>query len=150
ARVGTRGSGSFVVEIDGVIHALEREAGGWCIDGAKFGANIVRFDHDISVFCGHGHHFVAFDVLARENTAAASGNLIEAPMPGLVKAVYVTVGAVVARGDRLAVLEAMKMEHTLTSARDGVVAEVLCAVGTQVEAGVALIRLEDQDVEAAA
>jgi 3-methylcrotonyl-CoA carboxylase alpha subunit len=37
------------------------------------------------------------------------------------------------------------MEHTLTAARDGVVAEVLVSEGAQVEAGAALIRLEDED-----
>jgi 3-methylcrotonyl-CoA carboxylase alpha subunit len=63
-------------------------------------------------------------------------------MPGLVKAVFVAAGQAVAAGERLAVLEAMKMEHTLTAARDGVVAEVLVAAGAQVEAGAALIRLE--------
>ncbi|MDH3264126.1 MAG: acetyl-CoA carboxylase biotin carboxyl carrier protein subunit, partial [Paracoccaceae bacterium] len=66
-----------------------------------------------------------------------------APMPGLVKAVFATAGAEVAAGARLAVLEAMKMEHTLTAPRDGVVAEVLVAPGAQVEAGAALVRLEE-------
>jgi len=56
--------------------------------------------------------------------------------------VFVTAGQAVTAGDRLAVLEAMKMEHTLTAARDGVVAEVLAAAGDQVEAGAALILLE--------
>ena len=65
-------------------------------------------------------------------------------MPGLVKAVFVAHGAEVQRGDRLALLEAMKMEHTLTAGRDGVVAEVLASEGLQVEAGAALIRLEEE------
>ena len=49
-------------------------------------------------------------------------------------------GQAVAEGDRLAVLEAMKMEHALLAARDGVVAEVLAETGAQVEAGAALVR----------
>ena len=53
-------------------------------------------------------------------------------------------------GDRLAILEAMKMEHSLLAARDGVVAEVLASEGQQVEEGAALIRLEDDEEEAAA
>ena len=65
-------------------------------------------------------------------------------MPGLVKSVHVSVGQPVRTGDRLAVLEAMKMEHALTAARDGIVAEVLAAEGQQVEAGAALIRLEEE------
>jgi 3-methylcrotonyl-CoA carboxylase alpha subunit len=70
-------------------------------------------------------------------------------MPGLVKAVLTEPGAEVRAGDRLAVLEAMKMEHALLAARDGVVAEVLAAQGDQVAAGAALIRLAE-DGEAAA
>jgi 3-methylcrotonyl-CoA carboxylase alpha subunit len=68
--------------------------------------------------------------------------VIEAPMPGLVRAIHAKPGQAVAEGDRLAVLEAMKMEHALLAARDGVVAEVLAAEGAQVEAGAALVRLE--------
>ena len=64
-------------------------------------------------------------------------------MPGLVRTIDVQPGAAVAKGDRLAVLEAMKMEHALLAARDGVVAEVLAAAGDQVTAGAALVRLED-------
>jgi 3-methylcrotonyl-CoA carboxylase alpha subunit len=63
-------------------------------------------------------------------------------MPGLVKAVFVAAGQAVAKGARLAVLEAMKMEHVLTAGRDGVVGEVLVGEGTQVEAGAPLILLE--------
>lgn len=66
-------------------------------------------------------------------------------MPGLVKAVFVAPGARVAAGDRLAVLEAMKMEHTLCAARAGLVAEVLAGAGDQVEAGAALIRLAEEE-----
>jgi 3-methylcrotonyl-CoA carboxylase alpha subunit len=66
-------------------------------------------------------------------------------MPGRVTAVDVAAGQAVGKGQRLAVLEAMKMEHALTAARDGVVAEVLVAAGAQVEAGAPLVRLEADD-----
>jgi 3-methylcrotonyl-CoA carboxylase alpha subunit len=54
-------------------------------------------------------------------------------------------GQTVAKGARLAVLEAMKMEHVLTAGRDGVVAEVLVAEGSQVAAGAPLIVLEAEE-----
>ena len=66
-------------------------------------------------------------------------------MPGLVKSMLAEVGQQVTAGTRLAVLEAMKMEHALTAPRDGVVAEVLVADGAQVEAGAPLIRLEEEE-----
>ena len=66
-------------------------------------------------------------------------------MPGLVKAMFATAGAKVAKGDRLAILEAMKMEHALLAQRDGIVAEVLAVTGDQVSAGAALVRLEEAE-----
>jgi 3-methylcrotonyl-CoA carboxylase alpha subunit len=96
----------------------------------------------VTVFAQYGLVFDLVDPLAREGAAGGDAALIEAPMPGLVKAVYAEAGQPVAKGDRLAVLEAMKMEHSLLAARDGVVAEVLARAGDQVSAGAALIRLE--------
>jgi 3-methylcrotonyl-CoA carboxylase alpha subunit len=61
----------------------------------------------------------------------------------LVRDVLVVAGQNVQAGDRLAVLEAMKMEHSLTAARDGTVAEVLVTAGRQVDAGAPIIRLEE-------
>lgn len=82
------------------------------------------------------------DPLARDAAAGAGSDVTLAPMPGLVKAVAVVAGQAVAQGDALCILEAMKMEHALRAARDGVVAEVLVQNGQQIEAGAALIRLE--------
>ncbi|MCH8465205.1 MAG: acetyl/propionyl/methylcrotonyl-CoA carboxylase subunit alpha [Roseinatronobacter sp.] len=86
--------------------------------------------------------FACPDPLARDAGAGLGADIVLAPMPGLVRAVFVGVGDDVAQGDRLAVLEAMKMEHTLVAGRAGRVAEVLCGAGAQVEAGAALVRLE--------
>jgi biotin carboxyl carrier protein len=69
--------------------------------------------------------------------------LLTAPMPGVILAVDVTVGAHVKRGDVLAVLEAMKMNNAIRSPRDGVVAEVFIQPGQAVVHGDALIRFED-------
>ena len=55
----------------------------------------------------------------------------------------------VSAGDEVCVVEAMKMEHTLTAPRDGVVGEVLAAEGAQVEAHAALIALEPEEEAAA-
>jgi 3-methylcrotonyl-CoA carboxylase alpha subunit len=63
-------------------------------------------------------------------------------MPGKVVAFLAKAGDSVAKGQPVAVMEAMKMEHTLTAPRDGVVAELLYAVGDQVAEGGELLRLE--------
>jgi pyruvate carboxylase len=66
---------------------------------------------------------------------------IGAPIPGLVTSIAVSVGQKVAKGDRLMMMEAMKMQTTVTAPVDGVVAELLCVVGETVESKDLLVRL---------
>ncbi|KUJ79325.1 acetyl/propionyl/methylcrotonyl-CoA carboxylase subunit alpha [Ruegeria profundi] len=121
----------------------ERSTGGWLIGGAPM-PRVSVSGPQVTVFDAYGQAFDIVDPLDRDASAAGDTNVIEAPMPGLVKAVFASVGQAVNEGDRLAVLEAMKMEHSLLAARDGIVAEVLVENGGQVEAGAALIRLEEE------
>jgi 3-methylcrotonyl-CoA carboxylase alpha subunit len=72
----------------------------------------------------------------------AAGDDIRAPMPGKVLDVKTSVGKAVKRGDALVVMEAMKMEHSLTAPRDGVVAAVNATAGAQTVEGAVLVRLE--------
>lgn len=120
-----------------------RHGGAWMIQG-QAAPDVVLSGSTITVFADYGIAFDLVDPLQRDATAGGDGNVIEAPMPGLVKSVMAKAGQAVQAGDRLAILEAMKMEHALLAARDGIVAEVLAADGDQVEAGAALIRLEDE------
>ena len=75
---------------------------------------------------------------------AASGNL-NAPMPGKVVSVFVSVGDVVLKGQTLVVLEAMKMEHAIKAPAAGVIAAVFHKDGDQVSEGVELLRLEPSE-----
>ncbi|MBO28790.1 MAG: 3-methylcrotonyl-CoA carboxylase [Rhodobacteraceae bacterium] len=122
--------------------------GRWRIGGHP-AAEVAVADGVVTVFDGYGLAFDIVDPLDRAAGAQGDGNVIEAPMPGLVRAVEAEVGQKVSKGDRLAVLEAMKMEHSLLAARDGIIAEVLAAPGDQVEAGAALVRLEAEAEDAA-
>jgi 3-methylcrotonyl-CoA carboxylase alpha subunit len=67
---------------------------------------------------------------------------LRAPMPGKVIAVLVQPGATVEKGTPLLVMEAMKMEHTISAPRKGVVREFRCAPGDQVSDGVELVDFE--------
>jgi biotin carboxyl carrier protein len=78
---------------------------------------------------GHGHHHAA-----RELTA---------PMPGQVRAVNVSEGDVVIKGQTLLVLEAMKMEIRVQAPQDGVVKKLFVKQGQTVEREQILIDLED-------
>jgi 3-methylcrotonyl-CoA carboxylase alpha subunit len=70
-------------------------------------------------------------------------DVLRAPMHGKVVAVFVLPGEEVTRGQRVAVVEAMKMEHALTAPRHGRVAEVLAKPGQQVEQGAVIVALQD-------
>ncbi len=136
--------GHATVETGGRRFDCRLGADGWWVDGRKTGARIVHHRAGFSLFGAGAHHFLRLDPLDRQ-VADATHGLTLAPMPGRVSAVLVAAGDRVLAGDRMAVMEAMKMEHTLTAARDGTVAEVLVAAGDQVEAGAALIRLVEED-----
>ena len=82
------------------------------------------------------------DPLAHQADAAATQGNLNAPMPGKVLSFAVQVGQVVSAGQALAVLEAMKMEHTIVAPIDGTVAELLYAPGDPVNEGAPLLRLE--------
>jgi len=73
-----------------------------------------------------------------------AGDVVRAPINGKVARVFVNVGDAVAKGDRLAVVEAMKMEHVLTARRDGVVASVAVGEGQQVNQGALIVSLEEE------
>ncbi|MBD9526682.1 acetyl/propionyl/methylcrotonyl-CoA carboxylase subunit alpha [Paracoccus sp. PAR01] len=137
------GPGAARVTLDGTTHEIGYEGGRWWVDGRPRRARIVSHAAGTSVFGGRSLTLTPLDPLARGG-AETGGGLTLSPMPGLVKAVFVTAGQQVAAGDRLAILEAMKMEHSLTAGRDGHVAEVLVQAGDQVEAGAPLVRLEEE------
>ena len=75
--------------------------------------------------------------------AVASGSLL-APMPGTVVKVLVEEGAQVAAGDAVLVLEAMKMQHTVSAPHDGTVTEITIQPGVQVAAGEVLAVVEGE------
>lgn len=90
---------------------------------------------------GATHKFTMAQPLAVATFVAGSGDTVSAPMTGLVRCVTATPGQNVAQGDALIVLEAMKMEHTLSAPRKGEIAEILCEAGDQVSDGTVLLRL---------
>ncbi|MGV6812588.1 MAG: acetyl/propionyl/methylcrotonyl-CoA carboxylase subunit alpha [Brevirhabdus sp.] len=137
-----RSADTVEVALDDRVIAARHRGGGWTFDG-QGAVPFARSGNMVSVFQGPGFHFTVPDALDRRQDATGTGNGIEAPMPGLVKAIMAAQGDEVEEGAPLAVLEAMKMEHTLTAPRAGRVAEVLVEEGAQVEAGALLITLEE-------
>jgi 3-methylcrotonyl-CoA carboxylase alpha subunit len=69
------------------------------------------------------------------------GGIVRAPMHGKVLHILVEPGAQVIRGQRLAIIEAMKMEHTLVAPTDGTVTDLSVAADAQVAEGAPLMRV---------
>jgi 3-methylcrotonyl-CoA carboxylase alpha subunit len=101
-----------------------------------------QVDENVHVFCALGAtQIVEIDALAHAGEAAAEGGRLTAPMPGKVVSFSVKAGDVVKKGQALAVMEAMKMEHTIAAPVDGTVAELLYGPGDQVNEGAELLKL---------
>ncbi len=86
--------------------------------------------------------FTIFDPLTASGDDAG-GSRIVAPMPGVVVSINVAPGDEIEKGQTLAVLEAMKMQHQITATRDGQVREVVTRAGAQLTAGALMIALEE-------
>jgi 3-methylcrotonyl-CoA carboxylase alpha subunit len=116
----------------------------WTLAG-EVGLKVVDAD-GIHVFAPAAMaSFRRHDPLNRDAAAGMGSDVTLAPMPGLVRALFVAAGQEVEAGQPLCVLEAMKMEHTLKAARAGRVAEVFVREGVQIAAGDPLVQLEPQD-----
>ncbi|AGT09431.1 ATP-binding protein [Paracoccus aminophilus] len=144
AHVEIPAPGLFRLHLDEVSHELRFANDRWWVDGAPTPLRLVHHAAAVSVFGTVPVTLKPLDPLARQTEVSGAG-LTLSPMPGLVREIFVTPGQEVKAGERLALLEAMKMEHMLSASRDGRVAEVLAAPGDQVEAGAALIRLEEKE-----
>ncbi|MEM7098797.1 MAG: biotin carboxylase N-terminal domain-containing protein [Pseudomonadota bacterium] len=107
------------------------------------GSVLVSEDKIYSIIQGHTERFTQLtDDLSRYQQLSLSGGGITAPMPGQVIAVRVEVGNKVAAGDELVVVEAMKMEHSVSAPKAGMVKAVFCEAGARVEEGVVLVEVE--------
>lgn len=91
---------------------------------------------------GYTHRFFSPDALLQVDGSTSQADDVRAPMTGAVSSVLVGEGDTVTAGQPLLILEAMKMEHTLCSPRDGKIKAIDCAVCTQVSDGVILLHLE--------
>ncbi len=140
--VATVSNNKFDVSIGESQLTVTRSANKYTVNGQSITAEMVQHNGQLSVFCNGTTTFTVPDPLCASAEADGGGDQIIAPMPGLVKVVSIKQGDAVAQGDSLLVLEAMKMEHTLTAPRDGVVAELLAAENSQVESGAVLVKLE--------
>jgi 3-methylcrotonyl-CoA carboxylase alpha subunit len=113
------------------------------LDGRRVELAVHAVGEQVTVFAPAGSASLReVDVLAHAGDGAAEGGRVTAPMPGKVVAYLAQPGERVKRGQPLAVMEAMKMEHTLTAPSDGTVKALRYAAGEQVGEGEALLDFE--------
>ena len=110
--------------------------------GQRLNATVYTQGEIDHVFTARGAtRITAIDLLAHAGESHAEGGRLTAPMPGKVLSFLVKAGEAVQKGQPLAVMEAMKMEHTIAAPADGVVAELMYASGDQVSEGAELLKI---------
>jgi 3-methylcrotonyl-CoA carboxylase alpha subunit len=142
-RAHYRGDGFSLDLAEGsVLAAAARDAGTLALglDGVVSRLPIVRLGAELTIFAdGAAHRLIHRDPLAPQAEEELAGGKLTAPMPGKIIQVLTAAQAQVRRGEVLIVLEAMKMEHSVTAPSDGIVARVNYAVGDLVEEGAELL-----------
>jgi 3-methylcrotonyl-CoA carboxylase alpha subunit len=116
--------------------------------GQRAPVNVYRKGEVAHIHCAQGAtQIIAIDLMLHAGEAPAEGGRLTAPMPGKVVSFAVKAGDIVTKGQPLAVMDAMKMEHTIAAPMDGVVAELLYAPGDQVVEGAELLKLTGTGVQ---
>jgi 3-methylcrotonyl-CoA carboxylase alpha subunit len=133
--VGDRDGQSAMTVLQRKGHDFVIKLGGETVRGT-----VVRDGEMFHVFHAGEHFALTYnDPLAHAGEAESEGGRLTAPMPGKIVAVLVDKGKTVEKGAPLLIMEAMKMEHTIAAPANGVVEELLYAVGDQVAEGAQLL-----------
>ncbi|MBU3707955.1 MAG: acetyl/propionyl/methylcrotonyl-CoA carboxylase subunit alpha [Burkholderiaceae bacterium] len=110
------------------------------IDGRHLSGRVVRDDDRFHVFWQGQHRVISWsDPIAHAGESESEGGRLTAPMPGKIVQLMVDEGASVEKGAPLLIMEAMKMEHTISAPANGKVEALHYAVGDQVAEGAQLL-----------
>jgi 3-methylcrotonyl-CoA carboxylase alpha subunit len=146
ARLSRGRDGTLTLAVDATAGPFQWTAEGDAIDVA-FGSvrstvSVYARGGVVNIFAVQGAtQITVVDPLAQAGGGLAEGGRLTAPMPGKVVSFAIKPGDVVIKGQPLAIMEAMKMEHTIAAPTDGVVDELLYEPGDQVAEGAELLRL---------
>lgn len=106
-------------------------------------AVVENNNQQITFYTEHGPMTVSRFNWAKLDAHAGAKGQLTAPMPATVVAILKQVGEAVKTGDKLIVLEAMKMEHTIHAPSDGMLSAIFYEVGAQVHEGAELLSLSE-------
>ncbi|MEO3472754.1 biotin carboxylase N-terminal domain-containing protein [Roseomonas sp. CAU 1739] len=120
-----------------------------CVDGVWHPVPFTLDDDVVDLtFGGEAFRLHLIDPYAPRGGEAAAEGRLSAPIPGRVVQVLVQAGDRVARGQVVAILEAMKTELRIAAPADGIVAHIGCAAGDSVEEGTEIVTLAPPDEDA--
>lgn len=137
--------GGFRAEFPSGPGEVTEGAGFFLLDGVKTQVIATRSADEITIIRnGINYRFKLADPLAASEMEEESGGRLTAPMPGRIVQVLVEKGARVERGAPLLILEAMKMEYTITAPAAGQIEAVRYTAGDVVEEGTELISFADE------
>ena len=139
--------GGLALSVGDVSSALVFSAAQQTLDvqfaGQRLVVTVYKNKQVLHIFSSIGAtRIVNVDRLAHAGESHDSGGRLTAPMPGKVVSFSIKAGDKVVKGQALAVMEAMKMEHTIAAPADGVVQELLYAPGDQVAEGADLLTMK--------
>ncbi len=100
----------------------------------------VHAVNDFFSINGEQFHIKNFERKLKSNKSADLGEMVS-PMPGKILKVLVSIGDEVKKGDKLIVMEAMKMEHTIKASKDGKIEKIYFEQDQLVDGGVELVEL---------
>ena len=110
------------------------------IEGQRISGRVIRVDDRFHVFWQGRHRVISWsDPIAHAGESETEGGRLTAPMPGKIVQLMVAEGASVEKGTPLLIMEAMKMEHTISAPAKGKVEALNYAVGDQVAEGAQLL-----------
>lgn len=153
-----RSTDDWILDVDGTEHELTWEVTSTAdnqdnyeinlgLNGTLSKGKVVLNGEELYLYTQDGQTRLSIpDSLAHAGEGDdVGGGGLTAPMPGKVINIQVNVGDKVEQGQVLVVMEAMKMEHSITASTGGVVEEIFFAVGEQVTEGAELIQLNTDE-----
>jgi geranyl-CoA carboxylase alpha subunit len=134
------GTPTLTVTGDGFTHTITTDQR---IDGLRSQAHYASDGASGLYLQTAGRHLHVTRAQPWANIDTTTSGALTAPMPGLLAALHVAAGDTVTKGETLAVLEAMKMQHQLTAPADGTVAKLHVDAGQQLAKGALILTMED-------
>ena len=135
------GGDSFLVKVEENTHEISYDRTGWTIDGQNIQFLFWQGKSYFSVVCEFKYDFHSKDLLIVSSENSDDDQLVIAPMPGQISEIYVNEGDLVLKGDRLVVLESMKMEHAISANMSGKIESILVSKGQKVDNKDLLLRI---------